>query len=483
MTENRHPVALLALAVVVLLASPACRNPLEIGLGDNVDIDRPVVSFVAPDLGSFLRGSVTLSGQASDDTQVVSVQLAFKFAGDSHLGGLAGRGPVRRRAGALGVRRWTPAPGPTAGWRSWCGSSTIPASGPTTQELLFTIDNEAPNIILTFPAINPDTYDPDNPPTVGKNGAIFGTVVDRDAIAFEYPKIRFWRMVDPEPAIWTTLRPGDVSSPSVYDFRYSVPANQVGDFYLRLIAQDMGGEEYVLPPLGEDPYRVVIVSGTPAGRLQRPPAGGRRPGDPGDSGLDEPRNRAAAGPRAEVLRAQQPRRAAHGDRRKHHRDAQRRRLRLELRPGLQLPARRHHHRPGLRAGSGNRPASTAWCSTWTTSCPRSPCPRRATWTRCTARSSSAAPPPTTAAWRKWPSRWAATTTWSWRAPTTGSTPSTPTSTGTAPTPRSGTPRPTCPSRGPRSGACRCCCGPRTWPATRRRSPTASTSTRTWTSRR
>ncbi len=262
MTENRHPVALLALAVVVLLASLACRNPMEIGLGDNVDIDRPVVSFVAPDLGSFLRGSVTLSGQASDDTQVVSVQLAFKFAGDVTWGAWQ---DVDLYDSALEQWEYTLDTSTRPNGRLAVMVRVLDNSGKqaTTQELLFTIDNEAPSIILTFPAIDPATYDPDNPPTVGKNGALFGTIVDRDAIAFEYPQIRFWRMGDPEPAGWTTLRPADASSPSVYDFRYSVPANQVGDFSLRLIAQDLGGEQSVLPPLGADPYRVVIVSGTP----------------------------------------------------------------------------------------------------------------------------------------------------------------------------------------------------------------------------
>jgi hypothetical protein len=262
MTENRHPVALRALAVVVLLGSAACRSPLQVGLGDNVDIDRPVVSFVAPDLGSFLRGSVTLSGQASDDTQVVSVQLAFKFAGDVSWGAWQ---DVDLYDAAQERWEYTLDTSSRPNGRLAVMVRVLDNSGKqaATQELLFTIDNEAPSVILTFPAINPDTYDPDNPPTVGKNGAIFGTIVDRDAIAFEYPKIRFWRMADPEPTGWTTLRPGDVSSPSVYDFRYSVPANQVGDFYLRVIAQDLGGEQSVLPPLGADPYRVVIVSGTP----------------------------------------------------------------------------------------------------------------------------------------------------------------------------------------------------------------------------
>jgi hypothetical protein len=262
MTANRNLLVLLALSLVVLLASLACRNPLQVGLGDQVDIDRPVVSLDAPELGSFLRGDVLLKGPASDDTQVAAVQVAFKFAGDSAWG------PWQD------VDLYDPA---QERWQHELATQVRPngrlavmvrvrdnsGKQAVTQELLFTIDNEAPNIILTFPAINPATYNPDNPPTVGKNGAIFGTVVDRDAIAFEYPKIRFWRMVDPEPADWTTLRPGDVSSPAVYDFRYSVPANQVGDYYLRVIALDTGGEENVLPLLADDPYRVVIVSGTP----------------------------------------------------------------------------------------------------------------------------------------------------------------------------------------------------------------------------
>ena len=77
MTGRRRTSLILAMSVLVIVASPGCRNPFQAGLGDKVDIDRPVVTLDTPDLGSFLRGTVTFSGQASDDTQVTAVMLSF----------------------------------------------------------------------------------------------------------------------------------------------------------------------------------------------------------------------------------------------------------------------------------------------------------------------------------------------------------------------------------------------------------------------
>lgn len=71
--------ALVALATLIALAG--CSNPFMVGLGDNVDIDRPDGDIRSPDAGNYLRATVTLTGSHSDDTTAVpTVTLSFNGA-------------------------------------------------------------------------------------------------------------------------------------------------------------------------------------------------------------------------------------------------------------------------------------------------------------------------------------------------------------------------------------------------------------------
>lgn len=252
-TTGKVRFALIVLSVALVLG--ACRNPFQVGFGDNVDIDRPTVSLDTPSLGSFLRGTVTFSGEASDDVAVASVSISFD-RGNS-WSATSYRASEQRWSHELNT-----ASRPNGSLSVMVRAIDESGKQTTTEELLFTVDNDPPAIFFTFPAINPDTYDEANPPTIGKNGAVFGTVTVRESIAPEYPKIRFWPAGGGEPDSWTSMRSGD-DLPSVFDFRYNIPSDKVGDFRLRVTARDVGGQVRTLPPTGTAGYLVVVVSGAP----------------------------------------------------------------------------------------------------------------------------------------------------------------------------------------------------------------------------
>ncbi|MFW5688666.1 MAG: Ig-like domain-containing protein, partial [Spirochaetota bacterium] len=75
-THRIGTVSTILIALSIALAG--CTNPLQAGLGDRVDIDRPSTDIVSPGAGSYLRGIVTLSGTHADDlSSVPTVRLSF----------------------------------------------------------------------------------------------------------------------------------------------------------------------------------------------------------------------------------------------------------------------------------------------------------------------------------------------------------------------------------------------------------------------
>ncbi|MFW6234662.1 MAG: Ig-like domain-containing protein, partial [Spirochaetota bacterium] len=255
---KRRTLRYAAIFVAVCFSIISCQNPFDVGLGENVDIDRPLVSLSAPSTGAFLRGTVALTGTATDDVRVASVQLSFD------------NGVTWRDVDSYNAD--------TSEWRYSLDTTSMPNGSLTvlvrasdntgkttmTETLLFTIDNEAPRVIFTFPAINPETYDEAEPPTVGRNGAIFGTVSVREGIAVGSPEIKVWKLGDSEPDEWTSMRSAS-DTPNLYDFSHDLPVNEVGDFQFRIRAEDVGGQ------ISEtENYRIVVISGAPQVAINSP---------------------------------------------------------------------------------------------------------------------------------------------------------------------------------------------------------------------
>ena len=270
---NRNRVFFLLLtSLLIAFVFASCLNPFQAGLGDRVDIDRPVVSLASPEPGEFLRGVVTFSGFAGDDISVRTVQISFN--------GGATWNSVTTFDPSTG--QWTYTVDTREAFtntRIFVRVRVTDGSGKqtTTEDLLFTVDNEAPQIFFVFPRIDPLTYNEDNPPTVGKNGAIFGTITDREGIALGHPEVKFWAdsgapATENEPIAWTSVRPapeeGEDPNPAVYDFRFNLPTEVTGPHWFRVAAEDVGGQRRET-----EAYRVVIISGAPQIGISAPGQG------------------------------------------------------------------------------------------------------------------------------------------------------------------------------------------------------------------
>lgn len=62
---------------LVMAAVIGCQNPLQVGLGDAVDLDAPDVALTSHPAGEYLSGTVTLSGVYSDDFEIAGITLSF----------------------------------------------------------------------------------------------------------------------------------------------------------------------------------------------------------------------------------------------------------------------------------------------------------------------------------------------------------------------------------------------------------------------
>ncbi|TVQ41446.1 MAG: hypothetical protein EA384_00335, partial [Spirochaetaceae bacterium] len=256
---------ILGVALLILLASGACKNPFQSGLGDKVDLDRPVVSLDAPDPGEFLRGEVTFSGSASDDTSVSAVRISFN----------GGASWTQVDSYNAATTQWSHTLDTTAfpNGRLTVRVRVVDNAGKqtTTEDLLFTVDNEGPRIFVLVPAFA------DGSATVAIGGILAGTVTDAEGVYFGEqdgawypPQIRIWpddgTLESDVDWITPNLIPIDPegTSPKV-DFDYKLN-EEVGSYFVRVRAQDISGQESVLPervdPLVDPPpLELEIVPG------------------------------------------------------------------------------------------------------------------------------------------------------------------------------------------------------------------------------
>ncbi|MCA1755573.1 MAG: hypothetical protein LC641_12945, partial [Spirochaeta sp.] len=266
--QRQYAISLLFL----VFALGSCENPfssssspLSPGLGEKVDIERPVIRVLSPEPGSFLRGSASFEGSVSDDESVRSVEISLDGGGSwnpvsnfkadskvwSHTLETAATndgGDARFPEGPLVLRF----------------RATDSAGKPTaTDELVYTVNNAGPAIEIIVPQIDLADYDEGDPPVVPMNGIIIGTVSAAQGVAAQSPEIKFWLDGDLEPAEWTPLRPGATSTPQALQYEYRLRdflENQIGEFRLRIRASETGGMETVVPEEASEGFLVSVVS-------------------------------------------------------------------------------------------------------------------------------------------------------------------------------------------------------------------------------
>ncbi len=247
--------SILSLMIVALLLAGGCKNPFQSGLGDKVDIGRPIVSLDAPDPGDFLRGDVIFTGRASDDVSVAAVRISFD-----------------RGVTWIDVDTFDPN---TTEWSHAVDTRLFPngrlnvrirvidgaGKQTTTEELLFTVDNEGPRIFVLVPAFTEGSA------LVAVGGLIAGTVTDAEGVYTSVeqdglfpPQIRFWQD-GTEPGDWEDLDIETNEGDTKADFTFPLTGVPTGPYLMRIRAVDVSGQESVLPPIEEAPFAVEIIPG------------------------------------------------------------------------------------------------------------------------------------------------------------------------------------------------------------------------------
>jgi hypothetical protein len=284
----------------------SCENPFEQGLGNKVDIIPPTLNLVSPSPTNdrFLSGVVRFSGKAEDDRSVSSVSVSLD-------------------SGAS----WQAVDSYDSETKDWYfyldtlyvspDSQTIREDGPFSIRFMATdnsgkpyesIDfnfyakNRPPELELQYPQLkgnqfvsghsdNKLNYPAGDRSIPATGGALRGFVTDMDGIAPGYPKIKFWKAADPEPADYhaaefderdtTREREGKILTAKA--FRYTLvegPGNTPGrsydnsgsfevttlnptgnvnlvpeiDYRMRLVVKDKKGVLKYYPPAETDAY-------------------------------------------------------------------------------------------------------------------------------------------------------------------------------------------------------------------------------------
>jgi hypothetical protein len=144
--KTRRVVLRISLIAASLLALATC-NLFKTGLGPKVDVTPPELAITSPVQGAYLRGSVVLTGTATDDIGVSSLVVAYPTAG----------GGTIQKSIAVAANAWTVSL-PSGGALGLAeGKDTITvtakaASGKAATASVFAyIDNTPPTVLVTTP--------------------------------------------------------------------------------------------------------------------------------------------------------------------------------------------------------------------------------------------------------------------------------------------------------------------------------------------
>ena len=131
----------------------SCRNPLTIGLGDNVDLQSPELAVSSHANGAYVRGTIDLEGTYADDMQSATVRVSLD------AGATFGRADVDPAA-----KRWSFTVDTTAvadGGRDVIVTATDGAGKTVERRILLYFDNTPPVVLVKVPlayAYPPNEY-------------------------------------------------------------------------------------------------------------------------------------------------------------------------------------------------------------------------------------------------------------------------------------------------------------------------------------
>lgn len=200
------------------------------GLGKAVDTQAPKVSIDYPAPKEVLKDSFTMTGVASDEVKVASCEVAFR----NIKTGKIYKFPANVANDKFSVTINTPKPDGSFELPDGDYNVTVSVSDAyrnSIQDIVYTIDNTAPTVLIT----SPNAYVTSNWPEMYKTVTIKGEVYDATTItevrAYVIDKTGKEMITEPIIADGTNTFNVTLESPSIAD----------GEYYYYIVAKDDGG--------------------------------------------------------------------------------------------------------------------------------------------------------------------------------------------------------------------------------------------------
>ena len=215
------------------------------GLGKAVDTQAPKVSVSFPETKSVLKSGFIMKGVASDEIKVVGCKVTFKNINTSQVYEF----PANVSDGEFSVNINTPKPDGTFELPDGDYNVTVTVSDAyrnSTADVVYTIDNTSPTVLLT----SPNVYVESNWPSMYKVFTIKGEVYDFTTIS----EVKVY-IVDSEGTIITeTVAEGTNTFLANFDSP-NIPTGKTCYYYA--VAKDAGGNENTYCYHKQDIYALI----------------------------------------------------------------------------------------------------------------------------------------------------------------------------------------------------------------------------------
>ena len=213
----------IAFGAAAMLAIAGCQNPLQVGLGNKVDLEVPDIALTSHAAGQYLSGTVTLSGVYTDDFEIQGITLSF----DNGVSSMAASTNAADRTWSYEVN--------TAQYPDGEIEVLLTITDQSGKEIqkriLYYFDNTPPMVLVK----NPQGY-----ATNLYNGII--TVRGESADRFGLDEVVV-RIVDDTGAPLSSFDPADGTNSWTFEFDSRLYADPAGDIGLEVRATDRAGNQ------------------------------------------------------------------------------------------------------------------------------------------------------------------------------------------------------------------------------------------------
>ncbi|MBQ7905679.1 MAG: hypothetical protein IJ361_07995 [Spirochaetaceae bacterium] len=200
------------------------------GLGKAVDTQAPKVSIDYPEPKEVLKDSFTMTGDASDEVKVASCEVTFR----NIKTGKIYKFPANVANDKFSVTINTPKPDGSFELPDGDYNVTVSVSDAyrnSTKDIVYTIDNTAPTVLITSPNAYVTSNWPEMYKTVTIKGEVYDATIITEVRAYVIDKTGKEMITEPIIADGTNTFNVTLESPSIAD----------GEYYYYIVAKDDGG--------------------------------------------------------------------------------------------------------------------------------------------------------------------------------------------------------------------------------------------------